>query len=259
MSSGAQLAQSTVVEDHRRTSVVGRAMNLVTLALASLVAVIPSAADADCPSVTGLAPAIASPSGFDLPKDGGVVVGAFGADVPLPTGDPAVQTGWRIRTDAGAETPRLVTLAPGLVVYRSSARSGRIALENDRGESIAWVIATARKQPVLAAPDPTTAEVVFAGGTVRIGVELATKAPKEAIALVLADSKGTPRSWSLVHRGSTQQNAYAQNRCQVVPNGSVLSQAGEKVTFLWVDQAGRVSPASKPIALGGKPVIPGVP
>ncbi len=234
-------------------------MNLSTLALASLLASIPSAADAYCKSVTGLAPSIASPSGFDLPPDGGIVVGAFGADVPLPTGDPAVQSGWRIRTDAGPETPRMVTLAPGLVAYRSAARSGRIELENDQGESLAWVSATRRKQPMLAAPDPTAAEVVFGGGTVRIGVELATKAPKEAIALVLADSKGTPRSWSLVQRGSTQQHAYAQNRCQVVPNGSVLSQAGEQVTLFWVDNAGRVSRASKPIPLGGKPVIPGLP
>lgn len=234
-------------------------MNLLPLALASLVALVPSAADAYCKSVTGLAPSIASPSGFDLPADGGIVVGAFGADVPLPTGDPAVQTGWRIRTDGGRETPRIVTLAPGLVVYRASTRAGRIELEDERGESLAWVRATNRKRPVLAAPDATAAEVVFGGGTVRIGVELATKAPKEAIALVLADRNGTPRSWSLVQRGSTKQHAYAQNRCQVVPNGSVLSQAGEQVTFFWVDRAGRVSPASKPITLGGKPVIPGVP
>lgn len=179
--------------------------------------------------------------------------------MPLPTGDPAVQTGWRVRTVAGIETPSLATLAPGLVVYRSAARSGRIELENDQGESLAWVRATRRKQPALAAPDVTSAEVVFAGGTVHIGVELATKAPKEAIALVLADSKGTPRSWSLARPGWTTQNAYAQNRCAVVPNGSVLSQAGEKVRFFWVDRAGRVSRASQLIALGGTPMIPGVP
>jgi len=236
-------------------------MNLapLALALASLLALVPSTADAYCQSVTGLAPAIASPSGFDLPADGGIVVGAFGADVPLPAGDPAVQTAWRIRTDAGREKPRIVTLAPGLVVYRASARSGRIELEDDHGESLAWVRATNRKRPVLAAPDATAAELMFAGGTGRIEVELATKAPKEAIALVLADRNGAPRSWSLVRRGSTKQQAYTQNRCQVVPNGSVLSQAGEEVTFFWVDNAGRVSPASKPILLGGKPVIPGLP
>jgi hypothetical protein len=220
-----------------------------TVLLASLLALIPSSADAYCKSVTGLAPGIASPSGIDLPIDGGIVVGAFGADGPLPTGDPAVQSNWRVKIGARHDTPQIITLAPGLVVYRSTVRSGRIDLEDDKGASLAWVRASNRTRPVLDAPDVTGAAVKAAPGSTRIEVELATKAPKDAIALVLADREGTPRSWSLVQRGSTHQQAYAHNRCQVVPNGSVLSQAGEEITLFWVDNAGRVSPASGPITL----------
>ncbi len=75
--------QSTVVEDQRACSVVGSEHDPLPLALASPVELVPFAA----------APSIARPSGIDLPIDGGIVVGAFDADVPRPIGDPAGQFG----------------------------------------------------------------------------------------------------------------------------------------------------------------------
>ncbi len=233
--------------------------NLAPLLLASLLALAPSTAAAYCASVTGLAPGIASPSGIELPKDGGIVVGAFGEDVPLPIGDPAVQPNWRMKSGDVRARPKIVTLAPGLVVYQSTARSGRIDLENDSKESIAWVNATNRARPVLDAPEARTAEVFAASGFTHIDVELVAEAPKDAIAIVLTDKDGTPRSWGLVRRKMKTQQAFAHNRCQVVPNGSTLSQSGEQIRFFWVDNAGRPSKLSKVVSLRGKPNVPGLP
>jgi hypothetical protein len=238
------------------TPFVASTMSRAILLLASLIPLTPSVADAYCGTVTGLAPNIASPSGISLPRDGGIVVGAFSADGPLPKGDPAVQPGWRIKHGEVRTPPRIETLAPGLVVYKSAARTGRIDLEDGTKQMRAWVLATNRTRPVLAAPDVKRAELSIGPGFTSIEVELTSAAPADAIALILTDRQGTARSWWLSRRGSLHQQAFVQNRCEVVPNGSVLSQVGDEIQFVWVDSAGRLSPASSPVALGGKPASP---
>jgi hypothetical protein len=40
-----------------------------------------------------------------------------------------------------------------------------------------------------------------------------------------------------------------------VPNDTVESKPGDKVTLFWVDAAGRMSPASKAITVTGKPPV----
>ncbi|MBL0219261.1 MAG: hypothetical protein IPQ07_36000 [Myxococcales bacterium] len=215
---------------------------------------LPSNAHAYCGTVTGLAPGIASPSGIEVPPDGGIVVGAFGAEGPLPTGDPAIQPRWTIHATAPAKAVamKIATFAPGLVAYRPSSRAvraGRVDLVDDAGEVRAWVRMTRQAKPHLPAPTAISATLITTPGAQSLRVELADKPPVGAIAIVLTGENGTPRSWGLVHRDETQQTAFAENRCEVVPNGTILSEVGDPVRVFWVDAMGRTSAASKPFVI----------
>jgi len=79
--------------------------------------------------------------------------------------------------------------------------------------------------------------------------------PAGVVALVLADAKGKPRSFGLVADAATEIQVYAHGRCGVVPNGTVESSIGDKVTLFWVDASGRKSPASKAMTITGKAAV----
>jgi len=223
-------------------------LKLLTLA-SLLTTIVPATANAYCKGGSGLEPGIVSPSNIEIPIDGGIVVAAVTADIPLAPGDQSVQPTWRLHHGARRDTPNIVMLAPGLAVYRSTASTGRIDLEDAQHTSIAFVTATSAKTKPLAAPVLKRVELVSAQGFTHIDVDVADKAPAGAIAIVLADASGTPRSWQLVQKTSTHQQGYAQNKCAVVPNGSVLSQPGDEVTSFWVDAAGRPSRISQRITV----------
>jgi hypothetical protein len=70
--------------------------------------------------------------------------------------------------------------------------------------------------------------------------------------MVLADAKGKARSFGVVSKDDKEVTVYAHPRCGVVPNDTVESKVGDRVTLFWVDASGRRSPASKAVTVTGK-------
>jgi hypothetical protein len=76
------------------------------------------------------------------------------------------------------------------------------------------------------------------------------KVPADAIALIVTDARtGAPRSFGRVEAGVAALDVYYQGRCSAVPNGTLVSSAGDRVVVRWVDRHGRVSAASKPAVI----------
>jgi hypothetical protein len=221
-------------------------------ALAIAAILVPATAHADC-AMWGLAPKVLTPANGVVASDGGIVVAAVAESRgDLAPGDAAVQTGWRLRVGGSLVKPPIDKLAPGLAVYRAAvANSYKLELEDEKHAVVATVRPARDGGDALAAPklrrvwfDKLTGK---RGGT-RVGVELDGGTPAHAIALVLADAQGTPRSWALVD-GSPTLYPYVTGDCRALPNGTIPSKPGDKVTLYWIDDAGRKSPASKPIEI----------
>lgn len=206
-------------------------------------------ADAKC-RMMGLAPeVIAVPQ---TPLDGGIVVGFTDAeDIRPEAGDIAVQPSWRFVIDGKSVTPTIVTLAPGLALYKFPAgASGDISLVDGK-RLVAKARTTTQALRKLPAPKAKAIRLEQRLGRrpfANVTVELDGDAPVQAIALVLADAKGTPLSWGRVtERGKVE--VLRSRRCHVLPNGTQTPTPNQKVTLFWVDAAGTRSPASAPIAI----------
>jgi hypothetical protein len=228
-------------------------MNRLVVLLVGLGSV--ASARADC-AMTGLAPRVVSAPDVVVPADGGVVVAAVSeARGALDQGDPAVQSGWRMRIGADLIKPPIDMIAPGLAVYRIAAvNTFKVELVDAKQQTVASVRTKRSGGDPTPAPKLKRAWFVaqhsrHGGSAVTVEVE---DAPAGAIALVLADDHGKPRSWTLA-TGATTLSPYAQADCVVMPNGTIPSKAGDKITLFWVDAMGRPSVASKPITVAAKP------
>lgn len=218
-----------------------------TLALLALL--IPAQAGADC-ALMGLVPKVLTAPDATLAADGGIVVGAVAEDRgSLESGDIAVQPAWKFVVPRGTITPAIETLAPGLAVYRASYEA--LELQNASGETLAKATVTpADKRDRLAAPRVKSIKYdapLSRRSIQRVEVTLDGAPPPGAIALVLADAKGTPKSWGPAV-GSVFY-PYLQRDCLVLPNGTVPSKKGDKVTVFWVDAHGRKSAFTKPMTI----------
>lgn len=223
------------------------------LLAALLVCALAPAAEAKC-AVMGLKPSVLTPTGATVAPDGGLVVGAIDADDDaLDAGDPATQPGWRLRLGSRVASPTLVPLAPGLVLYKLPVDAKDAQLIDDKRATIGSV--TVGAQPTLGAPkikrishESQLGRRPFA----RVTVELAGPAPDGAIAIVLADAKGKPRSWgTIATKGKSKLRGYDRSRCRVLPNETVESKPGERITVFWIDASGRKSPLSAVTVVGG--------
>jgi hypothetical protein len=215
------------------------------------------AADAKC-AMMGLEPSVLTPSGATIAPDGGIVVGVDDVQGDRATpGDPAKQPGWRIKFGSRVASPTLVQLAPGLVLYKLPADAKDGTLIDDKRATVGTVTVGA-KLPALGAPK--VAKIDFEAALGRkpytyVTVELSSPAPDGTVALVLADAKGTPRSWGVAKAGDKSVRAFDQRRCRIKANGTVESKPGDKLTAFWVDASGRTSPLSAAVAVAGtKPV-----
>lgn len=213
-----------------------------------------TSAGADC-AVSGLEARVLTPAATVVPVDGGIVVGAFNASRgKLDPGDAAVLPGWRLRVGNDVVKPQIKQIAPGLAIYRVAVANAFDAkLEDDQHAVVATVKPARRGGDPLAAPAIKRISFVDQHNrhsSTRVTVELAGDAPAGAIALVLADAKGAPRSWTVA--GGTTLSVFATSDCAVLPNGTVPSKAGDKVTLFWLGADGRVSPATKPLVIAAK-------
>lgn len=199
----------------------------------------------------GLAPEVLTPMDAVIAGDGGFLVGAADArSGAMDPGDVAAQSGWRLRSGSRVASPTLVTLAPGLVLFKLPADAADGQLIDDKRATIGKVT-VGPKTAVLGAPKIKKITHDSGGGRkpfVTITVELAA-VPDGAVALVLADSKGMPRSWHLVDGKATKQLAFERRRCRILANGTIESKPGERVTAYWVDASGRKSAASAASAI----------
>jgi hypothetical protein len=220
--------------------------------IASLLAIAPTAAGADCASY-GLTPKVLTPSGTTVPSTGGIVVAA----VPLPQGrlekgDPAVQPTWRYKGQI--DKPVIVSLAPGLALMPVGRPT---ELVDGKGVSLIKVDGTKGISTLAAAPKVTAIRHVVNGmpsyhGSVHVIVDLASPPPPDAVAVILGDAKGA-RSWGLIKDPKASSvEPYVQQYCQVLPNGTVASNPGDTVWVKFVDSAGRVSPASASVKIAAQ-------
>ena len=219
------------------------------IAAFALVALTQHAAAGDC-AFSGLAAKVITPASSIVPGDGGIVVAAVtDRQGTLSPGDEAVHPGWRLRVGGDLIKPPIEVVAPGLAIYRVAvANAFKVELETDKHEVVGTVRPARGSGDPLAAPqlkrawfEPNTSR----HGTERVGVELDGAALPTAIALVIADAKGTPRSWTLA--GGQTLYPYTSASCVALPNGTVATKAGDTIIVFWVDSGGRRSPASKPI------------
>jgi hypothetical protein len=184
-------------------------------------------------------------------EGGGILVATEQVSYDVTDRGDAIQPAWRF---AGSQSaPKIDTLAPGLAVYRLPAKTGTVKLVAGK-TTIATATMTTAKPAVLEAPKVKTIRHDASLGrraSAYTRVTLDGAVPPGMVALVLADAKGTPRSFGLVDLTTTEITVYAHSRCGVVPNNTIESSIGDKVTLMWVDGSGRLSPASKVLTVTG--------
>ena len=211
-----------------------------------LAVLVPIRANADC-ALMGLVPKVLTKA-ETLAPDGGIVVGAVSQDRgPMENGDIAVQTAWKFVVPKGTITPTIESFAPGLAVYKTSADA--FELQDDAGTSLAKAT-HGDKRDKLAAPKVKSIKYdapISRRSVQRVEVTLDGAVPAGVIALVLADAKGKPKSWGLAE-GSVFY-PYMHRDCLTLPNGTVPSGKGDKVTLFWVDEHGRKSAFTKPVVI----------
>jgi hypothetical protein len=234
-------------------------LRLVALALASLA--FTGSAAADC-ALIGLEAKVITKPNVEVWPDGGVVVmAAPKMGGKLEKGDAAINKSWRFK-GSDAE-PTFVSIAPGLAVIRPPKDASGRAMGGelvDGKTSLISVKLASKKLPALGAPvvkKITHQQQVNRRTSARVTVEL-DSVPATAIALVLFDAKGTPRSFGTINVPDPIGGvapppntvwAYAHHECRALPNGTVPSNAGDVVTVMFVDETGRVSPPSKPFTI----------
>jgi hypothetical protein len=216
--------------------------------LALLVLLLPAPAAADC-GLMGLVPKVLSADNSVLAPDGGVVVGAVSEDRgPMDDGDIAIQKAWTFVVPKGTITPAIESLAPGLAVYKTSADA--FELKNEQGDVLATATRAGTKREKLAAPKVKTIKYdapMSKRNIIRIEVTVDGGAPAGAIALVLADASGKPKSWGPA--AGAVFYPYSHRDCLTLPNGTVPSRKGDKVVLFWVDAHGRKSAFTKPMTI----------
>jgi hypothetical protein len=193
-----------------------------------------------------------------IPPDGGVLVG-YGQpteDQPaVEQADPSAHPEWRFRvkTSKGKKVrPTLVTIAPGLSVYRTKTR-GKVVLTDGKGKKLG-AFTISRKKAAFAATAPVLKKVEIMrysssrGGT-SVGADATFdgKPPAGAYAVVVYDSaSGNAMSWALTgDNSSSALGIYSSpGRCSSIPPGTEQPSAGQKLEVAWVDHFGRISPHS---------------
>ena len=203
----------------------------------------------------GLAPKVLTPAGTVVPGDGGIVVAAVAEQRgKLDPGDAAVRPDWRLRVGSDVIKPPIATIAPGLAVYRVAVANAYDAKLEDGAHAVVATVKPARRGGD-ALPAPRFKRIWYAEqhsrhGNSAVSVELDGEAPAGAIALVLADAHGVARSWT--RTGGLVLSPYSSPDCVALPNGTIPSKDGDRVTLFWLGADGRVSPATPPIAIAAK-------
>lgn len=224
-------------------------LRLVAPVLATLAVASSSPAAADC-AMYGLIPTPLTPDGTVLPPDGGILIGAI-ADLKgtLDKGDPTLTAyQWK-----GGATMKARSLAPGLSVL--PAQTSTVVVDA-AGKQVLVVKHTNDKHKKLEVPKVSgvTHEKKLSRRNVERLLVAFDHVPIEAVAIVISDATGKPRSWGRIEpvpptaspAKPIQIAGFASHDCKALPNGTVPSKAGDAVIVQFVDGLGRLSPATKP-------------
>jgi len=192
--------------------------------------------------------------------DGGaLVVATVGGFTGDDEGE-ALQPSWTFKIGTATAKPVITTPAPGLVVYAVPKGVASAELYDGKAARARVTRGTAMIPPPLEAPaikaiERTQTPLRRGTSNTHTVVTLAGPSPAGAVALVVADAKGTARSYGIVDTGEASVTVYSQVRCSVVPKGTVDSQLGDKVTLRYVDKRGRIGAATKPIEITSAPAL----
>lgn len=214
-----------------------------------VVVALTSAASAEPCPMFGLVPEVVRPNA-EVAADGGIVVAEVAKMVErIPAAELST---WQVRAGKAAK-PELTEVAPGLYVVKPPAGATAYTVE-EKGKVKGKAKVLAKPPALLPAP---SIDKITSGSTTGkhpnrfVAVELATPAPKGAIALVAVGAKGNALSWGQTGDNAKQVIVYStQSGCVTrFPNGTEIAQPGDKVTAFWIDATGRKSPASTPITV----------
>jgi hypothetical protein len=132
----------------------------------------------------------------------------------------------------------------------SGRRASRITLP-EQGDAVQkdWGFTTGRDLPA-----PKLMGVVHSDSerTQETQAELDGAPPADAVALVIFDARHKAKSWGTVAANATTIEVYGQHKCDVLPNGTLASKAGDKVMLAWVDKYGRLSAKTKLFTITAK-------
>ena len=190
-------------------------------------------------------------------KEGGVVVGELPAmiDDRKPSPD---RSAWRLRVKGKASAATPAVLAPGLVVYRPPATTTSFEILDTAGKRVGKAKVMTKEAELLPAP---AVKAIVSGESrsrhpsVFVTVELSSSPPKEAIALVVGPAKGPAHAWGLAFAESATISVYStQGGCvSLFPDGTVISQPGDRLVAFWVDKYGRRSRVSPMVVVEKAP------
>ncbi len=181
-------------------------------------------------------------------KEGGVIVG----EVPTMIGDKKPspdRSAWKLRVKGKSTAAIPAVLAPGLVVYRPPAAAASYEVLDAAQKRLGKAKVMMKEAELLPAP---AVKAIISGETrgrhtsVFVSVELSSAPPKAAIALVVGPAKGSAHAWGVALPESSSISVYStQGGCvSTFPDGTVISQPGDRLVAFWVDAYGRRSRVS---------------
>jgi hypothetical protein len=185
---------------------------------------------------------------FEFASRGSVLVVFHAAPTKGPAYEaPLIHKNWKFKlANKRAIAPKVKLLAPGLAVL--SLPSGIDAGVLVDGEKrIAELDAIDEDEPRLEEPHLRSVVHESTGGkfpVTRVTVEVVGRAPRTAVAIVLATEDGEPITFGMIEAGQPMI-AYERKDCGILPKGTTEPTVGMKVKAFWVDQFGRVSARSE--------------
>jgi hypothetical protein len=226
-------------------------------AIAGVISLASSSANADC-AFWGLAAKVATPAKTSLTGGGGILVYADPVvDAPLTDNDVAMDAKFTLRDGS---TPKKTKIAPGLVVYEMPFVDQSTPVELFDGKKVVGSV-IGDKSKVAQFPAPKLKSIALyerrhmMHSSDTIEMELDGDLPADVWGVVIVDAKGKARAWNAIDPKDKKVVVYNRWDCRALPNGTVPSKIGEKVSVFFVNAHGRTSDRTQLMTIkrGAKP------